>query len=134
MSALQTRLLAEAPTEEAPDGSRVSVLLRLDSLSTVHVMLPAGQTSRAVVHRRVSEVWYVTQGRGQMWRELDGQEDCLTLEPGVCLTLPVGTRFQFRAGPDEALSALCITTPPWPGADEAMPASGPWVSAMPSND
>jgi len=130
MSLLQTRLLAEAPTEDAPDGSRVSVLLRLDTLSTVHVLLPAGQISRAVAHRSVSEVWYVTQGSGQMWRELNGHEDYLTLKPGVCLSLPVGARFQFRAAPDQALSALCITTPPWPGVDEAMPASGPWVPSV----
>ena len=131
MSALQSCRLGEAPTEPAPDGSRVSVLLRLDTLSTVHVVLPPGQVSRAVVHRRVSEVWYITQGLGQMWRELDGQEDTLSLEPGVSLSLPVGTRFQFRAAPDQALCALCITTPPWPGGDEAMPAPGPWQPSLP---
>jgi mannose-6-phosphate isomerase-like protein (cupin superfamily) len=44
----------------------------------------------------------------------------------VSLSIPAGTHFQFRASADEALSAVAITMPPWPGAGEAEFVAGPW--------
>jgi mannose-6-phosphate isomerase-like protein (cupin superfamily) len=64
-----------------------------------------------------------------MWRRHEGQEEVVALEPGICITVPQGTHFQFRAlGPD-ALSAVGVTMPPWPGADEAIPVPGIWPAA-----
>jgi len=129
----QTVYQVDAPTEVAPDRSQVSVLLRLESVSTIHLVFQAQQVSRAVAHRTVSEIWYVTSGTGQMWRRQDGREETVALKPGLCLSLPAGTHFQCRVGADEALSALCITTPPWPGGGEAFEVSGPWLpSGSPS--
>ncbi|WP_143266196.1 MULTISPECIES: hypothetical protein [Amycolatopsis] len=46
------------------------------------------------------------------------------LTPGACLTIPLGTTFQFRAGPD-GLEVVAATAPPWPGTpDEATPTTG----------
>jgi mannose-6-phosphate isomerase-like protein (cupin superfamily) len=42
------------------------------------------------------------------------------LVPGTCLTIPLGTHFQFRASPAEPVAVVGITMPPWPGADEAV--------------
>lgn len=53
-------------------------------------------------------------------------ERTVALEPGVCLTIPLGTRFQFRASPLEGVAAIGITMPPWPGQDEATLVTGPW--------
>jgi hypothetical protein len=36
-----------------------------------------------------------------------------------CVTIPVGTTFQFRAASDGPLAAIAIMMPPWPGEDEA---------------
>ena len=49
-----------------------------------------------------------------------------SLHPGVSLTIPVGTRFQFRSFGPEPLAAVAVTMPPWPGEGEAMIVTGPW--------
>ena len=112
----------------APDGSDVRILLRLAGGSMAHFELAPGRTSRAVVHRSVDEIWYVLSGRGEMWRSQAGREETITLEPATCLSIPVGTRFQFRALGDGPLSAVAVTMPPWPGDDEAREVSGAWAA------
>ena len=92
----------------------------------VEVTLPSGQVSRPVYHRQVEELWYILEGRGQVWRsppEVDptGVEP-IPVQPGDSLTIPVGWRFQFSADADNSLRFLCVTLPPWPGPDEAQPA------------
>ena len=52
--------------------------------------------------------------------------------PGVSLTIPLGTQFQFRAQPGEALTFLAVTMPPWPGAEEAFRVAGPWAASVES--
>ncbi|MFT3957049.1 MAG: cupin domain-containing protein [Piscinibacter sp.] len=106
------------------------VLLALSAGSMAHFELPAGTVAQAVVHRSVEEVWFVLAGHGQMWRRQGQREEVVTLEPGVCLTIPVGTHFQFRAAESEAVSAVAITMPPWPGESEAMFVSGPWLPSV----
>jgi mannose-6-phosphate isomerase-like protein (cupin superfamily) len=49
------------------------------------------------------------------------------VEPGTCLTIPVGTHFQFRNPGREPLCFLIVTTPPWPGAQEAVRVQDYWV-------
>ncbi len=119
----------------APDGSDVRILLRLAGGSMAHFELAGGRTSRAVVHRSVDEIWYVLSGRGEMWRSQAGRqgregrrgrEEIVPLEPGTCLSIPVGTRFQFRALGDGPLAAVAVAMPPWPGEDEAREVSGTW--------
>lgn len=120
------RLPAE-PTVVAPDGSDVRVLLQLAGGSMAHFELGAGRVARAVQHRSVDELWYVVAGRGQMWRRQGEREETVALEPGLCLTLPRGTCFQFRAAPTQAVAAVGVTMPPWPGESEAQFVDGPWT-------
>ena len=126
MTAFATKRLPEARDVVAPDGSDVRVLLGLAGGGMAHFTLAPGQTSAAVAHRTVEEIWFVVRGRGEMWRRADGQEEVVALEPGVCLTIPLGTRFQVRAIGVEPLAAVAVTMPPWPGADEAYPVDGKW--------
>lgn len=123
-----TLQLPAEPTTVAPDGSDVRVLLRRPGGSMAHFELAAGRVARAVVHRTVDEVWYVLAGSGQMWRHDGTREETVALEPGLCLTIPRGTRFQFRAAPGQPVSAVAVTMPPWPGEGEAQAASGPWTA------
>lgn len=122
--------LPEHPTVTAPDGSDVRVLLRTGRGSMAHFELPAGKTSLAVTHRTVEEIWYVVAGCGEMWRRQGSTEEVVALEPGVCLTIPLGTHFQFRAMPDSAVAAVGVTMPPWPGEDEAVAVSGRWQPSV----
>jgi mannose-6-phosphate isomerase-like protein (cupin superfamily) len=91
-----------------------------------HFELAAGKVAHAVTHRTVEEVWFVVAGRGQMWRKQGEREETVALEPGICLTIPRGTHFQFRASRSEAVSAVAVTMPVWPGEGEAVKVAGPW--------
>ena len=109
-----TRALPAEPDTTAPDGSEVRVLLSLAGGSAAHFRLAPAALSRAGRHRRVEEIWYILDGRGEMWRRDGAREEVVPLEPGLCVTIPVGTAFQFRAAADAALSAFAVTMPPWP--------------------
>jgi mannose-6-phosphate isomerase-like protein (cupin superfamily) len=123
----ETILLAGAPVVTAPDGSAVRPLCALPgAASFAHFELAPGQVSHAVSHATVQEIWYVIAGGGQMWRGNSATEAITELEPGVCLTIPLGTSFQFRAGQD-GLRVVAVTVPPWPhDSGEARPERGPW--------
>jgi mannose-6-phosphate isomerase-like protein (cupin superfamily) len=63
-----------------------------------------------------------------MWRHQNGREAReIDLRPGVALTIPVGTSFQFRDTGREPLTAVGVTMPPWPGEGEAIDTNGPWT-------
>ena len=113
-----TRELPDEPDLTAPDGSRVRRLLSLAAGSTAHFQLAPLEVSRAGRHRSVQEIWYILAGRGEMWRQDGRREEVATLKPGVCLTIPVGTSFQFRAAEEAPLSAFAVTMPPWPSGSE----------------
>jgi mannose-6-phosphate isomerase-like protein (cupin superfamily) len=129
MSEFATQRLPAAPTVVAPDGSDVRILLGLSAGGMAHFELAAGKVARAVVHRTVGEIWYVVSGQGEMWRKQGAREEIVALEPGVCVTIPRGTHFQFRASPTQAVAAVAVTMPPWPGEAEAVRVPGPWKVA-----
>lgn len=130
MTEFDTKHLPAAPDVAAPDGSDVRILLGLAGGGMAHFELAPGAVTKAVRHRTVEEIWYVVAGRGEMWREQDGRAEVTALEPGLSLTIPLGTRFQFRATGDVPLAAVAITMPPWPGADEAVFIDGIWEPSV----
>jgi mannose-6-phosphate isomerase-like protein (cupin superfamily) len=125
-----TKPLPAAPDVIAPDGSEVRVLLRLAGGSMAHFRLAPDEVSIAVEHRTVEELWFITAGRGEMWRSQAGREEIAPLAPGVGLSIPLGTRFQFRCLGDAPLEAVGVTMPPWPGAEEAVAVEGPWAPRL----
>ncbi|GAA0895979.1 hypothetical protein GCM10009559_53490 [Pseudonocardia zijingensis] len=123
-----TMRLDEAPVVAAPDGSTVRPLCVLPGVASfAQFELAPGQTAKAVSHATVEEIWFVTSGTGEMWRSQDGREEVTALEPGVSLTIPLGTTFQFRAGAD-GLRVVAATVPSWPvdNPDEARFENGRW--------
>jgi mannose-6-phosphate isomerase-like protein (cupin superfamily) len=114
----------------APDGSEVRILASLPHGSMAHFRLPRGQVSAAVQHLTVEEIWYVLQGHGHIWRSAPGHEQVTELSPGLSLTLPAGTAFQFRASSEGPLCIVGVTMPPWPGSDEAVPVTGKWPATV----
>lgn len=130
MACFSTKRLPAHPGAVAPDGSDVRALLELPRGSLAHFTLAPGATSIAVAHRSVEEIWFFLSGRGEMWRRLHDQEEVVPLDAGVCVTLPVGTHFQFRALGREPLAAVGVTMPPWPGGDEAYEVPGKWVPTV----
>lgn len=131
MISFDTKRLPVKRDAVAPDGSDVRILLTLSGGGMAHFELPPGQTSKAVTHRTVEEIWFFLTGRGEMWRAQEGQPDeIVQVESGVCLTIPLGTHFQFRSTGEEPLSALGVTMPPWPGEGEAMLVQGKWDATV----
>jgi len=124
----ETKRLPASPDVVAPDGSDVRVLLKTLRGGMAHFELAGGSASDAIRHRTVDEIWFVLSGRGEMWRKTGEREEVVALDPGICVTIPVGTHFQFRALEDESLTAVGVTMPPWPGASEAIPVPGTWPS------
>ena len=111
----------------APDGSEVRLLAAATRGGMAHFLLPAGQVSRAVAHRTVEELWYFVAGRGRMWRRLGEREEVTEVGPGISVSIPVGTHFQFRCdGGEEPLVAVGATMPPWPGEAEGYAVEGCW--------
>jgi mannose-6-phosphate isomerase-like protein (cupin superfamily) len=114
----------------APDGSDVRLLLELKGGAMAHFELGPNQTSKAVAHRTVEEIWFFLSGRGQMWRKQKGQATTVDVYPGICLTIPSGTHFQFRSFGYEPLAAVGVTMPPWPGETEAVVVTGEWEPSV----
>ncbi len=131
MRLFETKRLPVDRDVVAPDGSDVRILLGLDGGGMGHFELAAGETSIAVTHRTVEEIWFILSGRGEMWRRRSKQEEIVALEPGICLTIPLGTEFQFRASSAGPLAAVAVTMPPWPGDDEAQTVPGRWEPTAP---
>jgi mannose-6-phosphate isomerase-like protein (cupin superfamily) len=143
LSVVQNRRVQSArlPSERdgvAPDGSDVRVLVGGGGGSMAHFTLGPGDTSVAVAHRTLEELWYFTGGRGQMWRhtESSGHTECVDVAAGAAVSIPPRTHFQFRAiGPDP-LRAVAVTMPPWPGIGdmtgrgEVYFVEGPWEATV----
>jgi mannose-6-phosphate isomerase-like protein (cupin superfamily) len=127
----ETKCLPAGRDAVAPDGSDVRILLGLRGGGMAHFQLPPGETSTAVTHRTVEEIWFFLSGQGEMWRKTEGREQVVTVEAGVCLTIPLGTHFQFRATGGEPLAAVGVTMPPWPGEGEAVIVDGQWKPTVP---
>ena len=132
MKDFETKRLPVAPSATAPDGADVRLLLALERGNMAHFELPPGQNSVAEVHRTVDEIWFFLSGRGEMWRRSGDHETVEPVDPGVCITIPVGTHFQWRSFGYEPLAAIGITMPPWPGMDEAIQVEGKWEPTVKS--
>ncbi len=130
MSTFATKRLPSAVDAVAPDGSDVRILLGVKAGGMAHFELGPGETSVAVAHRTIEEIWYFVHGRGEMWRKLGDQEEVKPVDPGVCITIPVGTHFQFRSFGYEPLAAIGVTMPPWPGKGQAYFVEGKWEATV----
>ena len=115
---MQSTHLPLEPQATAPDGSAIRFLLKGSRGELNHFTLPPHQTSTAVVHRSIEEIWYVLEGQGQIWRQEADNEEVLDLRPGVSFDIPTGVRFQFRNTGSEPLSVLIATMPPWPSTSQ----------------
>jgi mannose-6-phosphate isomerase-like protein (cupin superfamily) len=111
----------------APDGSEIRVLHVLNGGGLSECTLRVSGVSSAIAHKTVEEIWFITHGAGQIWRMLDNMEEITDLEPGVSLTIPLGTHFQFRNTGDVPLRFVISTMPQWPGNEEAIQVEGMWA-------
>lgn len=121
-----TQMISAEPDAIAPDGSEVRILASTARGSMAQFTLPAGKTSIAVAHQTVEEVWFFVSGQGQLWRKNDKAEAIVEITPGLSISIPIGTHFQFRNNGNASLIAVATTMPPWPGENEAYAVKGKW--------
>jgi mannose-6-phosphate isomerase-like protein (cupin superfamily) len=112
------------------EGGKI-VMKRTRGGGMAHFTLGPGETSAAVRHVTVDEIWYFLSGQGELWRRNDSRGEVVPLGPGVFVTIPVGTAFQFRSLGSEPLSAAAVTMPPWPGEGEAVKVEGKRAPTVP---
>jgi mannose-6-phosphate isomerase-like protein (cupin superfamily) len=122
----ETKRVSAEPDVIAPDGSEVRVLCQLSRGGLAAFALSPKAVSKAVTHRTIEEIWYFTSGNGRMWRKLGELEEVVEVCPGISISIPTGTHFQFRCDGVEPLVAIGATMPPWPGDEEAVPVQGRW--------
>jgi mannose-6-phosphate isomerase-like protein (cupin superfamily) len=125
---MQTKQTPEKMDVRAPDASEIRLLLNGERGGMCHCTLQAGNTSIAGVHKTVEEIWYCLQGQGQMWRKEGKNTSIVDISPGVCLTIPTHTQFQFRNTGTVPLCVIITTMPPWPGPEEWIEVAGYWQS------
>jgi mannose-6-phosphate isomerase-like protein (cupin superfamily) len=125
------RDLPYAPDYPAPDGSEIRLLGSFSKGGLAHCTLHAGGTSAPVMHATVHEIWFVTGGHGELWRsDQDGNEAVVSLWPGAGVDIAARTAFQFTTTGADPLRIIMLTTPQWPGKQEALPVEkGRWSSA-----
>jgi mannose-6-phosphate isomerase-like protein (cupin superfamily) len=119
----------QVPSEmdvRAPDGSEIRLLVTMKEASFCHCTLPPQGTSLAGMHNTLEEVWYCTHGHGQVWRKGQDEERVVDVYPGICLTIPAQTHFQFRSTSWEPLCFIIATMPPWPGEHAWMRVEEHW--------
>jgi mannose-6-phosphate isomerase-like protein (cupin superfamily) len=121
-----TRVLNDEADAIAPDGAEVRLLAASPRGSMAHFELPEGAVSKAVAHHTVEELWFFTGGEGELWRKNETAEEVIDVHPGVSISIPVGTHFQFRTTSEDPLEAIGTTMPPWPGDNEAFEVKGIW--------
>ena len=66
----------------APDGSEIRLLQQLGGGGLSECTLRVNQVSQAVRHRTVEEIWFVTQGQGQVWLEEDSMQTVVSISKG----------------------------------------------------
>jgi mannose-6-phosphate isomerase-like protein (cupin superfamily) len=123
---MKTTILPEHPDAKSPAGADIRFVMACEAGNMIHSTVPRQQVNRATMHATVSELWFVLEGRGEIWRD-DGDQSCVTaLVPGTSVDIPVGTAFQYRNTGDADLTFICVSMPPWPGDSEATYVEGKW--------
>jgi mannose-6-phosphate isomerase-like protein (cupin superfamily) len=127
MMSFVTKPINEERDDVAPDGSDVRILAAGTGGSMAHFELAPGQVAKAVQHKTVEELWFITAGEGEMWRKSESAEEVVELYPGLSLSIPIGIAFQFRNTSEvDPLEAVAVTMPPWPGEGEVVYVPGKW--------
>ena len=102
-------------------------MLKMEDLGRVVRFVAESPAHVCINEIVVSPTWNrLILGGGEMWRRQGDREEVVAVEPGVCVTIPCGTHFQFRSLGEEPLGAIGVTMPPWPGEGEALPVPGKW--------
>lgn len=110
---MDVRALSEAEPFTTADGSTIRELLGIPTApvqqqSLAEATLEPGQATQRHYHAETEEIYYLTEGSGEM--EIDG--DRRRVVPGDAILIPPGAWHQITAG-DRQLRFLCCCAPPY---------------------
>jgi mannose-6-phosphate isomerase-like protein (cupin superfamily) len=110
---VDVRALSEAEPFTTADGSTIRELLGIPTApvqqqSLAEATLEPGQATQRHYHAETEEIYYLTEGSGEM--EIDG--DRRRVVPGDAILIPPGAWHQITAG-DRQLRFLCCCAPPY---------------------
>lgn len=110
---MDVRALSEAEPFTTADGSTIRELLGIPTAPVQHqslaeATLEPGQATQRHYHAETEEIYYLTEGSGEM--EIDG--DRRRVVPGDAILIPPGAWHQITAG-DRQLRFLCCCAPPY---------------------
>jgi mannose-6-phosphate isomerase-like protein (cupin superfamily) len=100
------------------DGSTIRSLLDLSTApvrnqSLAEATLAAGQATRRHYHAASEEIYYITEGAGEM--EVNGER--ARVGRGDAILIPPGAWHQLRATQAGPVRLLCACSPPWRADD-----------------
>jgi mannose-6-phosphate isomerase-like protein (cupin superfamily) len=118
-------------TYQSPAGASVLPVGQNLQASVAVCSLKPGQITECIQHKTVEEIWYILEGEGELfWKNPRTlRKGVLILRPGTVAKLSTGLHFQYRdtgSSSSSSLKFLCITTPPWPGSQEATQVDKYW--------
>jgi mannose-6-phosphate isomerase-like protein (cupin superfamily) len=110
---VDVRALSEAEPFTTADGSTIRELLGIPTApvqqqSLAEATLEPGQATQRHYHAETEEIYYLTEGSGEM--EIDG--DRRRVVPGDAILIPPGAWHKITAG-DRQLRFLCCCAPPY---------------------
>jgi mannose-6-phosphate isomerase-like protein (cupin superfamily) len=106
----ETQRLAECPTRAAPAAAfTIAILPSFPEGEIAHATAIPDQIAGSARVQGLAELFYVIEGRGQLWRASGNVETVTELEPGVCVTITPGIEYQFRAT-RHPMTSLVATT------------------------
>ncbi len=112
---------AEVTPYITKDGSLIRELMHPQvhgnqTQSLAEAVVPVGTTTALHRHRCSEELYYITQGTGEMTLHTQ----TFSVGPGDTVCIPPGTAHRIRNTGSEALHILCCSSPPYAHDDTEM--------------
>jgi mannose-6-phosphate isomerase-like protein (cupin superfamily) len=128
----ETITLPELAEAKLPAGADIRFLIVGEKGTIIHCTVPGLQVSKATYHAKVTEFWYVLEGRGEIWRDNGVETDVTVLAPDTSIDIPPGTAYQYRNVNVIDLKFVCIIIPPLPGdiSDDTYVVKGKWQPTL----
>lgn len=110
----------------APNGMASGKPLELSGISLNQSILPAFDTSKAIMNLSVEEFWYCVEGKGEFWRYQYGFQNIDEIKPHTCFAIPKESAFQIRNNNNKLLKFIVVRTPSWEKNKDSVTVRGRW--------
>jgi mannose-6-phosphate isomerase-like protein (cupin superfamily) len=121
-----TQDLPDTPDRTSPDGtSEIWLLPSFESGELVQAIATPGRESDPAALARITEFFYVLEGRGELRRTKGRIDEISELIPGRCASVPPEVGYQYRAVGGRLWLIVC-TAPRWERENWRKTDMAPW--------